>query len=224
MKVSVIGGGYVGLVSAAGLAEVGHQVTCMDVDAERVKQLRAGVIPIYEPGLAEMVQRNQKEERLQFTTSMEQAVLDAEILMIAVGTPSDEDGSADLSHVLAVAAAVGDAMQHSLLVVTKSTVPVGTADRVRSVIETRLAERGVNMDFSVASNPEFLAEGVAVGDFMKPDRIVIGVENEASAAMLRELYAPFNRNHEKLLVMDVRSIHRQFQFAALQLPFRRTLT
>lgn len=205
MRVSVIGGGYVGLVSGAGLAQVGHHVVCMDIDADRVAALRRGETPIYEPGLSQMLVDNQQQKRLRFTTDLREAVLHAEVLLIAVGTPPGEDGSADLSHVLAVARGVGETMERPLLVVTKSTVPVGTCDQVREAVQGALDERGSDLDFSVASNPEFLAEGVAVSDFMKPDRIVIGVENEASEAILRELYAPFNRNHEKLLCMDIRS-------------------
>jgi UDPglucose 6-dehydrogenase len=205
MRVSVVGGGYVGLVSAAGLAQVGHDVICMDIDADRVERLRAGEVPIYEPGLGPMILENQEQGRLVFTTDMGEAVAHAQVLLIAVGTPPGEDGSADLGHVLAVARGVGEHMDEALLVVTKSTVPVGTCDRVRATIQESLDARGSDLAFSVASNPEFLAEGVAVSDFMKPDRIVIGVENPESEALLRELYAPFNRNHEKLLCMDVRS-------------------
>ncbi len=205
MRVSVVGGGYVGLVSAAGLAQVGHHVVCMDIDSARVERLRAGEVPIYEPGLGPMILDNQAQGRLVFTDDMAATVAHAQVLLIAVGTPPGEDGSADLGHVLAVARAVGEHMTEPLLVVTKSTVPVGTCDRVRSAIQEALDERGSDLTFSVASNPEFLAEGVAVSDFMKPDRIVIGVENAESEALLRELYAPFNRNHEKLLCMDVRS-------------------
>ena len=205
MRVSVVGGGYVGLVSAAGLAQVGHHVVCMDIDSARVERLRAGEVPIYEPGLGPMILDNQAQGRLVFTDDMAATVAHAQVLLIAVGTPPGEDGSADLGHVLAVARAVGEHMTEPLLVVTKSTVPVGTCDRVRAAIQEALDERGSDLTFSVASNPEFLAEGVAVSDFMKPDRIVIGVENAESEALLRELYAPFNRNHEKLLCMDVRS-------------------
>ncbi len=205
MRVSVGGGGYVGLVSAAGLAQVAHHVVCMDIDAARVERLRAGEVPIYEPGLVPMILENQAQGRLSFTDDMAKTVDHAQVLLIAVGTPPEEDGSADLGHVLAVARAVGELMSEPLLVVTKSTVPVGTCDRVRATIQEALDERGSDLTFSVASNPEFLAEGVAVSDFMKPDRIVIGVENSESEALLRELYAPFNRNHEKLLCMDVRS-------------------
>jgi UDPglucose 6-dehydrogenase len=205
MRIAVIGSGYVGLVSGSGLSDVGHHVVCMDIDAERIEGLKNGVVPIYEPGLDAMLERNVSEGRLEYSTSIERAVEHAQVLFIAVGTPPDEDGSADLSHVLAVASSIGGCLDRPLLVVVKSTVPVGTCSRVREVIEERLAERGVTVDFSVASNPEFLKEGAAISDFMKPDRIVVGVENERSEHLLRELYAPFNRNHEKLLCMDVRS-------------------
>ena len=205
MRVSIVGSGYVGLVSGAGLSDVGHHVICMDIDAARIEALRAGRMPIYEPGLEQMVQHNAGQGRLEFTTSIERAVANAEVLFIAVGTPPGEDGSADLRHVLAVAAAVGDHLAAPLLVVVKSTVPVGTCEKVRETIAARLAERGVAIDFSVASNPEFLKEGDAIADFMKPDRIVVGVDNADAEDLLRELYAPFNRNHEKLLLMDVRS-------------------
>jgi UDPglucose 6-dehydrogenase len=205
MRVSIVGSGYVGLVSGAGLSDVGHHVICMDIDAARIEALRAGRMPIYEPGLEQMVQHNAGQGRLEFTTSIERAVANAEVLFIAVGTPPGEDGSADLRHVLAVAAAVGDHLAAPLLVVVKSTVPVGTCEKVRETIAARLAERGVAIDFSVASNPEFLKEGAAIADFMKPDRIVVGVDNADAEDLLRELYAPFNRNHEKLLLMDVRS-------------------
>jgi UDPglucose 6-dehydrogenase len=205
MRISVVGSGYVGLVSGAGLSDVGHHVVCMDINQERIEGLRKGIVPIFEPGLERMLTRNAGDHRLEFTTSIEKAVRHAEVLFIAVGTPPDEDGSADLSHVLAVADSVGGCLQKPLLVVVKSTVPVGTCGRVRDAIARRLEERGVDIAFSVASNPEFLKEGAAIADFMKPDRIVIGVENPESEALLRELYAPFNRNHEKLLCMDVRS-------------------
>ena len=205
MRVSIVGSGYVGLVSGAGLSDVGHHVICMDIDAARIEALRAGRMPIYEPGLEQMVQHNAGQGRLEFTTSIEHAVANAEVLFIAVGTPPGEDGSADLRHVLAVAAAVGDHLAAPLLVVVKSTVPVGTCEKVRETIAARLAERGVAIDFSVASNPEFLKEGAAIADFMKPDRIVVGVDNADAEDLLRELYAPFNRNHEKLMLMDVRS-------------------
>ena len=205
MRISVVGSGYVGLVSGAGLSDVGHHVMCMDIDRQRVDRLRQGQVPIFEPGLESMIRRNVEEGRLEFTSDTEAAVNHGQVLFIAVGTPPEEDGSADLSHVLAVAAAVGDCLDKPLLVVVKSTVPVGTCEKVRDTIGERLKARGVAHPFSVASNPEFLKEGAAIGDFMKPDRIVIGVENPEAETLLRELYAPFNRNHEKLLCMDVRS-------------------
>ncbi len=205
MRVSIIGSGYVGLVSGAGLSDVGHHVLCMDIDESRVNGLKNGIVPIFEPGLEQMIRRSASEGRLDFTASTRQAVEHADVLFIAVGTPPGEDGSADLSHVLAVATAVGDCLERPLLIVVKSTVPVGTCEAVRQAIADRLAERGVDIEFSVASNPEFLKEGAAIADFMKPDRIVVGVADDRSEALLRELYAPFNRNHEKLLCMDIRS-------------------
>jgi UDPglucose 6-dehydrogenase len=205
MRISIVGSGYVGLVSGAGLSDVGHHVVCMDIDEGRVAGLRNGIVPIYEPGLEQMIRRNAEAQRLEFTDSMQRALDHAEVLFIAVGTPPGEDGSADLSHVLAVATAIGDHLSKPLLVVVKSTVPVGTCEKVRAAIESRLAARAAEVHFSVASNPEFLKEGAAIADFMKPDRIVVGVEDEAAEELLRELYAPFNRNHEKLLCMDVRS-------------------
>jgi len=205
MRVAVIGGGYVGLVSAAGLSQVGHHVVCMDRDEARIDALRRCEIPIYEPGLAPMVQQNQHEGRLRFTTDIKDVLQHAEIVLIAVGTPAGEDGSADLRQVLAVAEAIGAHITGPLLVVTKSTVPVGTGDRVRATICSQLKARGLDVPFAIASNPEFLAEGVAVANFMRPDRIVIGVDEPASEEKLRELYAPFNRNHEKLMCMDIRS-------------------
>ena len=205
MKISVIGSGYVGLVSGAGLAEAGHHVMCMDVDAERIKKLRRGKSPIYEPGLDEMLAENSARDLLSFTTSMEKAVDHATALLIAVGTPPSEDGSADLGHVLSVAGSIGELLTKPLLVIVKSTVPVGTCDRVRAAIQGQLDRRGVEISFNVASNPEFLAEGCAINDFMKPNRIVCGVENAHSEELLREMYSPFNRNHEKMLFMDVHS-------------------
>jgi UDPglucose 6-dehydrogenase len=205
MRVAIIGSGYVGLVSGAGLSDVGHHVVSMDIDAGRIEGLCNGVVPIYEPGLEQMIRRNAGQGRLEFTTSIERTVEHAEVIFIAVGTPPGEDGAADLSHVLAVAAAIGDQLTEPRLVVVKSTVPVGTCEAVREVIEARIAARGVDVSFSVASNPEFLKEGAAIADFMKPDRIVVGVGDDRAEALLRELYAPFNRNHEKLLCMDIRS-------------------
>jgi len=205
MRISIVGSGYVGLVSGAGLAEAGHDILCMDIDAERVANLRQGRAPIYEPGLDEMLVRNTERGLLSFTTSMEEALDHAKALMIAVGTPPSEDGSADLGHVLAVAQSVGELLSKPLLVIVKSTVPVGTCDRVRNEIQKQLDALGEDISFNVASNPEFLAEGTAIKHFMQPDRIVCGVENEHSEKLLREMYSPFNRNHEKMIFMDVRS-------------------
>jgi UDPglucose 6-dehydrogenase len=205
MHISIIGSGYVGLVSGAGLAEAGHDVLCMDIDAERIAKLRLGHAPIYEPGLDEMLVSNAKRGLLRFTTSMVEALEHAQALMIAVGTPPSEDGSADLGHVLAVARSVGDLLSKPLLIIVKSTVPVGTCDQVRVEIQKQLDARDEVISFSVASNPEFLAEGTAIKHFMQPDRIVCGVADEHSKKLLREMYAPFNRNHEKMIFMDVRS-------------------
>jgi UDPglucose 6-dehydrogenase len=205
MKISIIGSGYVGLVSGAGFAEAGHDVICMDIDAERIERLRQGISPIYEPGLDEMLVANSERDHLAFSTSIEKAVNHAAALLIAVGTPPSEDGSADLGHVLAVATDIGKVLTKHLLVIVKSTVPVGTCDRVRATIQQELDKRGEETSFNVASNPEFLAEGGAIKDFMQPNRIVCGVENRRSKDLLREMYAPFNRNHEKMLFMDVHS-------------------
>jgi len=205
MRISIVGSGYVGLVSGAGLSEVGHHVICMDIDENRIADLRKGIVPIFEPGLDSMLQENMRQGRLEFTSSMKRALQEVQVLMIAVGTPPDEDGSADLSHVLAVARSIGQLVEKPLVVVVKSTVPVGTCEQVSAAIGQELAQRGVDIDYTVASNPEFLKEGAAISDFMKPDRIIVGVSEERAEALLRELYAPFNRNHEKLLCMDVRS-------------------
>jgi len=205
MRVAIVGSGYVGLVSGAGLSQVGHHVICMDNDGERVAHLREGITPIFEPGLEDMLRANVAENRLSYTTFIQEAVAHAEILMIAVGTPPEEDGSADLSHVLAVARDIGRCAERELLVVVKSTVPVGTCQKVADAIAEELTKRGAEYEIPVASNPEFLKEGSAISDFMKPDRIVIGVDREWAVDLLRELYAPFNRNHEKLLTMDIRS-------------------
>jgi UDPglucose 6-dehydrogenase len=205
VKITVIGTGYVGLVTGTCLAEVGNEVLCLDLDAKKIETLRAGGIPIYEPGLEDMVQRNVEAGRLSFTTNIEESVAYGEIQFIAVGTPPDEDGSADLQYVVAAARNIGRHMQNYKLVVDKSTVPVGTADKVKAALQDELAKRGADIDFNVASNPEFLKEGAAVDDFMKPDRIVIGTDSEHATALLRQLYAPFQRNHDRLTVMDVRS-------------------
>ena len=205
MKITVIGTGYVGLVTGTCLAEVGNEVLCLDVDPKKIAILKAGGIPIYEPGLEDMVKRNVEAGRLSFTTDIEESVAFGQIQFIAVGTPPDEDGSADLQYVVAAARNIGRHMTDAKLVVDKSTVPVGTADKVKAALQEELARRGVAIEFSVASNPEFLKEGAAVEDFMKPDRIVIGTDSEQATALLRQLYAPFQRNHDRLTVMDVRS-------------------
>ena len=205
MNIGVIGTGYVGLVTGTCLAEVGHDVVCVDVDAAKVEGLNRGEIPIYEPGLSPMVRANHAAGRLRFTTDASLAVAHGEVQFIAVGTPPGEDGSADLSYVLAVARTIGEHLDRPLIVVNKSTVPVGTADQVRSTIAAALEQRGVDISFGVASNPEFLKEGGAISDFMKPDRIVVGSDDEHVIERLRSLYAPFNRNHERIVVMDVRS-------------------
>ena len=205
MKISIIGSGYVGLVSGAGLAEAGHNIICMDIDTARIEKLRSGISPIFEPGLDEMLVANTKRGHLDFTSSIEKAVNHAEAILIAVGTPPSEDGSADLGHVLSAASSIGKILTKPLLVIVKSTVPVGTCDRVRVAIQEQLDNRGLDVQFSEASNPEFLAEGVAIKDFMQPSRIVCGVDNDYSEKLLREMYAPFNRNHEKMLFMDVHS-------------------
>ena len=205
MNISIIGTGYVGLVTGTCFADVGNQVLCVDKDQGKIDQLLGGQIPIFEPGLERLVKSNVAQDRLRFTTDIKAAVEHAEILFIAVGTPPDEDGSADLSHVLAVAKSIGQCMREHRVVVTKSTVPVGTAARVRKAIQAELDQRNENIVFSVASNPEFLKEGAAIEDFMKPDRIVVGADDSRAVEVLRSLYAPFNRNHERLIVMDVPS-------------------
>ena len=205
MKVTVFGSGYVGLVTGACFAEAGNHVVCVDIDSGKVARLQQGEIPIHEPGLDELVRRNQEKGRLRFTTSAEEGIAHGLFQFIAVGTPPEEDGSADLSHVLAVAEVIGRHMGEYRIIVDKSTVPVGTADKVRDPIAAVLEERNAELEFDVVSNPEFLKEGAAVGDFMRPDRIVVGTDNPRTAELLRHLYAPFTRNHERLLVMDIRS-------------------
>jgi len=205
MKITVVGTGYVGLVSGTCMAEVGNDVLCLDVDPAKIKILEDGGIPIHEPGLLEMVRRNVAAGRLKFTTNIEQAVAFGDVQFIAVGTPPDEDGSADLQYVVAAAKNIGKYMTSYKVVVDKSTVPVGTADKVKAAIAQELLARKVDTKFSVVSNPEFLKEGAAVEDFMRPDRIVIGAEDEQSKETMRALYAPFQRNHERLVMMDVRS-------------------
>jgi UDPglucose 6-dehydrogenase len=205
LKITVVGTGYVGLVSGACLAEVGNDVLCLDLDPNKIKILNDGGIPIYEPGLQEMVNRNHKAGRLAFTTDIEQGVAFGTVQFIAVGTPPAEDGSADLQHVLAAARNIGRHMRDYRVVVDKSTVPVGTADKVRAAIAGELKQRGVDIAFSVVSNPEFLKEGAAVEDFMRPERIVVGSDDERATLVMRNLYAPFQRNHERVIAMDVRS-------------------
>lgn len=205
MKVTIFGTGYVGLVTGACLAEVGHQVVCVDIDQAKIDQIQSGLIPIYEPGLESLVLENIESGNLSFTTDAEAAVAASRVIMIAVGTPPNEDGSADLQHVLAVAKTVAGSMENEKIIVTKSTVPVGTADKVKAAVVATQAELGKTVPFYVASNPEFLKEGAAVGDFMKPDRVVIGIEDDEIKGDLLELYQPFNRNHERVIFMDIRS-------------------
>jgi len=205
MKVSVVGTGYVGLVTGACLAEMGNDVLCLDVDANKIRILEEGGIPIHEPGLDLVVARNVKAGRLSFTTDVARAVAHGTLQFIAVGTPPDEDGSADLQYVLAAARNIGRLMTDYKVIVDKSTVPVGTADKVRAAVADELAQRGSDARFAVVSNPEFLKEGAAVEDFMRPDRIVVGADDDQAVFLMRALYAPFQRNHERLVVMDVRS-------------------
>ncbi|MEO7051847.1 MAG: UDP-glucose/GDP-mannose dehydrogenase family protein, partial [Rhodanobacter sp.] len=205
MKVSIFGTGYVGLVTGTCLAEMGNHVLCIDVDAEKIERLERGGIPIFEPGLEPLVRRNHAAGRLLFGTDAAAGIAHGEVLFIAVGTPPDENGSADLSYVLAVARSIGEHIASPKIVVNKSTVPVGTADRVRAEIAGALAARGANIEFDVASNPEFLKEGDAVNDCMRPDRILIGASSAHAVDVLGKLYAPFNRNHARIVLMDERS-------------------
>ncbi|WP_326539121.1 UDP-glucose dehydrogenase family protein [Pseudorhodoferax sp.] len=205
MKITVVGSGYVGLVSGTCLAEVGNDVLCLDVDPEKIRILEEGGIPIYEPGLQEMVRRNVAAGRLHFTTDVDRAVHHGTIQFIAVGTPPDEDGSADMKYVLAAARNIGQRMTDYKVIVDKSTVPVGTADMVREAVAAALKQRGAQVPYAVVSNPEFLKEGAAVEDFMRPDRIIVGADDEQAILLMRALYAPFQRNHERLIVTDVRS-------------------
>jgi UDPglucose 6-dehydrogenase len=205
MKITVVGTGYVGLVTGACLAEMGNHVLCLDLDARKIETLNAGGIPIHEPGLEEVVQRNAAAKRLEFTTDVDRAVAHGTLQFIAVGTPPDEDGSADLQYVVAAARAIGERMTDYKVVIDKSTVPVGTADKVRAAIDAALAARGVTLEFAVVSNPEFLKEGAAVADFMRPDRVVIGADDERAILLMRSLYAPYVRNRDRVLVMDLKS-------------------
>lgn len=205
MKVTIFGTGYVGLVTGTCLADMGHHVMCVDINEQKVQALKQGIIPIFEPGLDALVKANVASGNLNFTTSAEEGVNYADVQFIAVGTPPDEDGSADLQYVLAVANSIASYMSGYKVIVNKSTVPVGTADKVQAVVEKVLQARGATLEFDVVSNPEFLKEGAAVNDCMKPDRIVIGAKSDKAVAMMKELYAPFNRNHDRMIVMDVRS-------------------
>ena len=205
MRVTIFGSGYVGLVTGACLADAGNHVVCVDVDAAKVERLKRGEVPIHEPGLEEVIKRNAEAGRMEFTTDAPKGVAHGLFQLIAVGTPPGEDGSADLSHVLAVANTIGEHINEYRIVITKSTVPVGTADKVRAKLAEAVAKRGVAVEYDVVSNPEFLKEGAAIADFMKPDRVIIGTDNPRTTELLRLLYEPFTRNHDRLLVMDIRS-------------------
>jgi len=205
MKLSMVGTGYVGLVTGTCFAEMGNNVICVDIDEKKIEKLKQGIIPIYEPGLETMVKDNYKRGTLEFTTDIKEALEKTDIIFIAVGTPQGEDGSADLQYVLKVAEDIGKYMTHEMVVVDKSTVPVGTADKVKETIQKELDKRGVKIPFEVVSNPEFLKEGSAIEDFMKPDRVVIGADNEKTIEVMKELYAPFTHNYERFIAMDVRS-------------------
>lgn len=205
MNIAVVGTGYVGLVSGTCFAEMGNKVTCVDIDQNKIDKLHKGIIPIYEPGLEKMVLKNVENQNLFFTTKLEEAISDAQIVFIAVGTPMGEDGSADLQYVLAVAREIGQTMNHRLVVVDKSTVPIGTADKVKETIQQELDKRKVQIEFDVVSNPEFLKEGDAINDFMKPDRVVIGAESDYAFGKMKQLYSPFFRTHDRFIMMDIRS-------------------
>ncbi len=205
MKITIVGTGYVGLVTGTCFSEVGMDVTCVDIDQTKIDNLKKGILPIYEPGLDEMVKRNVDKKRLHFSTSLKDSIQQSEVVFIAVGTPPDEDGSADLKYVLAVASSIGEHMQHPLVVVTKSTVPVSTAEKVRKAVAEQLTKRESNLNFYVASNPEFLKEGAAIEDFMKPDRIVVGIDNPEAEELMRKLYKPFLMNGHPIYFMDIPS-------------------
>lgn len=205
MHITIFGSGYVGLVTAGCMAEMGNNVVCVDIDVAKIDALNAGNIPIYEPGLDDYIARNMGAGRLQFTTEVKKGVDHGLFQFIAVGTPPDEDGSADLRHVLAVAKSIGDHMQEYRIIIDKSTVPVGTADKVSNTISEALRNRDADVEFDVVSNPEFLKEGAAIDDFMKPDRIIVGTDNPRTSELLKALYEPFNRNHDRLITMDIRS-------------------
>ncbi|HWW21901.1 MAG TPA: nucleotide sugar dehydrogenase, partial [Steroidobacteraceae bacterium] len=205
MKVTIFGSGYVGLVTGACLADTGNHVVCVDIDASKVERLNRGEVPIHEPGLDVLIKRNREAGRMEFTTDSARGIEHGLFQLIAVGTPPDEDGSADLRHVLSVARAIGTHLTRYAIVITKSTVPVGTADRVRMEVHSALAARGAAVEFDVVSNPEFLKEGAALDDFMKPDRVVVGTDNPRTTELMRALYEPYTRNHDRLVVMDIRS-------------------
>jgi len=205
MKITVIGTGYVGLVTGTCFAEVGVNVTCVDIDARKIDNLKNGILPIYEPGLEEMVLRNVQKNRLHFSTSLAENITDSDVAFIAVGTPPDEDGSADLKYVLAVAASIGEHMKKPLVIATKSTVPVTTAEKVRKAVQTELDKRGAKIHYYISSNPEFLKEGAAIDDFMKPDRIVVGVDHPVAEETMRKLYKPFLMNGHPIIFMDIPS-------------------
>ena len=205
MRITIFGSGYVGLVTGACLADAGNDVVCVDIDAAKIARLNAGEVPIHEPGLDELIALNRDKGRLSFTTDAKAAVAHGLFQIIAVGTPPDEDGSADLRHVLAVARTIGEHMDDYKVVITKSTVPVGTSDKVKATVGATLIARGVTVDFDVVSNPEFLKEGAAIADFMKPDRVVVGTDNPRTAELLKVLYDPFTRNHQRMIIMDLRS-------------------
>jgi len=205
LRVTIFGSGYVGLVTGACLSDVGNHVVCVDVDEAKIARLNAGEVPIHEPGLADLIRRNKEQGRLTFTTDAKSGIEHGLFLVIAVGTPPEEDGSADLRHVLAVARTIGTHIGEYKVVMTKSTVPVGTSDKVKTTIAATLLARGANVDFDVVSNPEFLKEGAAIADFMKPDRVVVGTDNPRTAELLKALYDPFTRNHQRIIVMDLRS-------------------
>src|SRR5580658_5722924 len=205
MRITIFGSGYVGLVTGACLADAGNQVVCVDVDERKIAMLKAGAVPIHEPGLDAIVKRNFEVGRLRFTTDAKEGVQHGLYQLIAVGTPPDEDGSADLRYVLAVARSIGEHMAEYKVVITKSTVPVGTADKVREAVKAALAARGSRVEFDTVSNPEFLKEGAAINDFMKPDRVIIGTDSERATELLRSLYEPFTHNRDRMIVMDVRS-------------------
>ncbi|MDE7025104.1 MAG: nucleotide sugar dehydrogenase, partial [Paramuribaculum sp.] len=205
MNIAIVGTGYVGLVSGACFAEVGINVTCVDIDAKKIENLRNGIIPIYEPGLDDLVKRNSLAGRLKFSTSLEECINDVEAVFCAVGTPPDQDGSADLQYVIEVARTFGRLINRYAILVTKSTVPVGTSKLVRAAVEEELRKRGVNIEFEVASNPEFLKEGAAIKDFMSPDRVVIGTETDRARKVMERLYRPFLLNNFRVIFMDIAS-------------------